>query len=830
MSVLLQDVRYALRAFARRPGFSLIVVGTLALGIGSNVAIFGVANAVLFQPLPYDHPEELALVWTKLTNQPRALVSGPDFLDYRKETRLFEGFAGAVALNGALTGDGQAEEITAAYSTANLFDILGVTPMVGRNFEAADEAPIDPKVFTDPNAELPPGHMLLSYGLWRRRFGADSAVVGKTIQIDGASSVVVGVLPPSFRIYLPEDAGMPTNIDVWGVLPSNFSQAARDAAWLTVVTRLKDGVTMEQAQGEMDALAARLRERYQHHADGNMQIAVNSMHQDVVAHSRPVLLALLGAVGFVLLIACANVANLLLVRATTRQREIAVRAALGSGRWRIIRQMLTESALLAVAGSVVGVLLAWWGGRVLIAMRPTTMARFEEFAIDGQVLLFTAGVTALAALLFGLAPALRAVGSRLADALRDRISDAGGVRGNKLRTALVITEVGLSLVLLVGTGLMLRTFAKLRAVDPGFDSEGVLTFTVPVPMFKYRDPIVRTDILNRIQTRIEALPGVKAVGATSLLPLAGGDQYGIGAYGVVGSTEEEWRSNKADYRAVMPGYVETMGIQLVAGRAIERGDNVTGALDVALIAERLAHRLWPEGQAVGKELRIERFNIEQMGLERVPLQVVGVVRDVHSQSLAEAGRETIYYPYRFFPWFPLSFTVRSTAGAVTGLVEPIRHEIEAVDPDIPLSKIRLMGDYVDDAEAQTRFAMTLIGVFAALALVLASVGLYGVIAYSVRQRTREIGVRVAFGASNTSVIQLVVRQGMLLALSGLAAGLAGAFVATRLVSSLFYGVSAADPTTFIVVALLLAGVALVASYLPARRATQINPVEALRDE
>ena len=830
MSVLLQDVRYALRSFARRPGFTLVVVATLALGIGSNVAIFGVANAVLFQPLPYEDPEELALVWTQITNQPRALVSGPDFIDYRNETKLFEGFAGVVALNGALTGDGRAEEITAAWATANMFDILGVSPLIGRNFEPADEVPMDPAVFSDPNAELPPGHVLLSHGLWRRRFGADPGVVGQTIYIDGGASIVIGVLPPTFQIYLPEDAGMPTDIDVWGVIPSNFAEASRDAAWLTVVTRVKDGVTMEQAQQEMDALATRLRQQYQHHADGNMRIAVNSMHRDVVEHARPVLLALLGAVGFVLLIACANVANLLLVRATTRQREIAVRAALGSGRWRIVRQMLTESALLAVTGSAVGLLLAWWGGRALIAMRPETLARFEEFAIDGTVLLFTVGATAVAALLFGLAPALRAVGSNLIDGLRDRGSDAGGVRGNKLRTALVVSEVALSLVLLIGTGLMFRSFAKLQSVDPGFEPAGVLTFTVPVPMFKYRDPVVRTDMFTRIQSRIAQLPGVETVGAVSLLPLAGGDQYAIGSYGVTGSTEEEWRSNRADYRAVLPGYLKTMGIRIVAGRAIEPADNNPDALDVAVIDERLAERLWPDGEAIGKELQLERFDFESFGMVRVPVQVVGVARNVRAQSLASEGRETVYYPYRFFPWFPLSFTVRAPAGVVTGLVAPIRREIEAVDPEIPLSKIQVMDEYLVEARAPTQFALTLIGLFAALALILASVGLYGVITYSVRQRTREIGVRMAYGAPEASVVRLVVGQGLLLTVGGLAVGLAGALVATRLVSSLFYGVSAADPITFVAVSLLLLAVALVASYLPARRATRIDVVEALRDE
>jgi len=349
-------------------------------------------------------------------------------------------------------------------------------------------------------------------------------------------------------------------------------------------------------------------------------------------------------------------------------------------------------------------------------------------------------------------------------------------------------------------------------------------------MFKYRDPIVRTDIFTRIRSQIAQLPGVETVGATSLLPLAGGDQYAIGGYGVSGSTEEEWRSNRADYRAVLPGYLETMGVSMVAGRTIEPADNNPDALDVVVIDERLAQRLWPDEEAIGKELQLERFDFESFGLKRVPLQVVGVARNVRAQSLASEGRETVYYPYRFFPWFPLSFTVRAPAGVVTSLVAPIRREIEVVDPDIPLSKIRVMDEYLADARAPTQFALTLIGLFAALALVLASVGLYGVITYSVRQRTREIGVRIAYGAPQASVVRLVVGQGLLLTVSGLAVGLAGALVATRLVSSLFYGVSTADPVTFVAVSFLLLCVALVASYLPARRATRINPVVALRDE
>ena len=526
MTVFFEDVRYALRSFYKRPGFTAAILLTLGLGIGSNVAIFSVANAVLFRPLPYSSPEELVLVWNRLlaTDVPRALVSGPDFLDYRSESTSFEGLAGAFAVAGTLTGEGRAEQVMSAWITPNLFQVLGVAPMLGRDFEVEDEAPVDFELFLDPTADVPPGVVILSYGLWQRRFGSDPGVLGRTVQMDGQGSVIVGVLRPDFRIYLPADAGMPTDIDTWRVIPSNLAaDFPRDAGWLTVVARLQTGITPERAQQEMDALALRLREQYQDHANTNMHIVVNSMHRDVVDHARPVLLALLIAAGFVLLIACSNVANLLLVRATSRGREIAVRAALGGGRGRIIRQMLTESGVLATAGALLGLLLAWWGIRVLVAMRPGSLPRLESVEIDGTVLLFTAGAAVLAALVFGAAPALRAASTDLADALKERGSETGGIRGNKLRTALVVSEVGLSMVLLIGAGLMVRSFAKLQQVEPGFESENVVTFSVPLPMFKYPQPDARADFVNRLRGRLENLPAVEEVGGVTPLPLAGGD-------------------------------------------------------------------------------------------------------------------------------------------------------------------------------------------------------------------------------------------------------------------------------------------------------------------
>lgn len=828
---LLADLRYTLRSFARRPLFTGVLVLTLALGIGSNVAIFSVANAVLFRSLPYADPEELALIWTRLpsTNVARSLVSGPDFRDYQDQTTVFEGLAGAMAVAGTITGDGPAEQIMVAYTTPNLFELLGTPPLMGRSFEEGDAFAVDPQAFGAPNPDLPPGTVILSHGLWGRRFGSDPSIVGRTIQLDGWGSVVVGILPADFRIYLPADTPMPTNIDAWGVLPSNVPDFARDAPWLTVVGRLRDGASLEQAQSELDGVAASLRETYQFHANQNMQIVVNGMHRDVVSHARPAVLALLGAVGFVLLIACANVANLLLVRATSRGREIAVRAALGGGRGRIIRQMLTESAMLAIVGAAVGILLAWWGTRLITALNPGNLPRIENVSIDARVLGFTAGVTALAAIAFGLAPAMRAVSGRLADALKDRGSDSGGARGNRMRTTLVVGEVALSLVLLIGAGLMVRSFAELRRVEPGFDAEGVVTFVAPLPFLQYFTPDVRASFVNELGERLAAIPGVESVGGVTPLPLAGGELYSMGSYGRVGDAPEVYQANRADYKAVLPGYFESMGIELLAGRTLVPSDNQREALPVAVIDENLAERAFGAEDPLGKELMWEWFSEQTFSIERRPIQVVGVVGNVRSQSLAADGRETLYMPYILYPFLPLTFTVR-TAADPASLVPLIRQEVEAMDPNVPISDASTLSSYVTDAMAQTRFMLALIGVFAGLALVLATLGLYGVISYSVRQRTREIGVRVAFGAGNGDVLRLVLRQGVALAGAGILLGLAASLPLSRVVRSLVVGVSPTDPLTFIAIPVLLLGVAALASYVPARRAAAVQVVEALRDE
>ncbi len=828
---VLWDVKYALRSFARRPLFTAVIVLTLALGIGSIVAIFSVANAVLFRPLPFKDPDQLAFVWNRLpsTNVARSLVSGPDFKDYQDQTTQFDAFAGAIALSGTVTGEGPPERITNAYVTWNLLSLLGVQPVLGRTHIAEDAFPIDPKMFGNPNPDLPPGKVVLSYGLWQRRFGGDPSVLGRTIMLDGWGSVVVGVLPPGFRIYLPADAAMPTKIDAWGVLPSNISDFEREAAWLTVVARLKPGVSMDQAQSEMDRVATRLRETYQFHATQKMQITVAGMQRDVVEQARPALLALLGAVGFVLLIACANIANLLLVRASERGREIAVRAAIGSGRGRIVAQMLTESLVLAAAGTVLGLLLAWQGIRVIKALAPANLPRIENVSLDAGAFLFAAVVTVVAALLFGLAPALRAVRGNLADGLRDRGTDTGGARGNKLRTTLVVSEVTLSLVLLIGAGLMLRSFAAIQRVDPGFDSKNAVTFTAPLPFIKYLSSQARATFVNQLGDRLATIPGVEAVGGVTPLPLAGGEQYAVGSYGRIGGSDDEYRANKADYKAVLPGYFEAMKIKLVAGRTLVRADNESEALDVAVVDQKFATRVFGNENPIGAQILLDHFNEKTFSLERLPVTIVGVVTNVRSASLAEEGRETVYHPYVFQSFLPLTFVLR-TAGAPDGLMPQIRAEVAALDRDVPVADLATLTSWVTEAMAPTRFLLALTSTFAGLALVLAVLGLYGVVAYSVRQRTREIGVRVALGASDRDVRRLILGHGLVVTAVGIVVGLVASIALTRVMTSYLVGVSATDPLTFAGVPVVLLGVAALASYLPARRAASIDPVRALREE
>ncbi len=824
MNALLQDLRYGARRLARSPGFTAVAALTLALGIGANTAIFSVVDAVLLRPMPYGDPERLVLVWDRMERSAieRAPVSAPDLADFR---RLAKGFAGFAATNNvsevALTGDGPPEQIKVANVTGNFFDVLGVAPRLGRGFEPADDAPIPPEAFSGLPEAFPSTAMLLTDGLWRRRFGGDPAVVGKAVWLNGQPMTVVGVLPPGYELLMPPDAGMPTDVDAYSPLRIDLASGPRDNQWLRVIARLAPGTTLAAAQAEMDSIAARHREEHAFHANMGIDVEVRPMRGDVVHHVRPALVALLGAVGFVLLIACANVANLLLARSAVRRREMAVRAALGAGRGRLFRQVLSEGVLLAVPAALLGLGLAWIGVRLLLALRPPDLPRLDEVGLDPRVLAFTLAAAVAAALLATLAPALSASLERPGSALAERGGDGLGGGGRlRLRGVLVVTEVALSLVLLIGAGLMLRSFLELARVRPGFDPAGALTYKLSLPFPDYPNPEARTRFFQKLEERMAAEPGVEAVGAVFPMPLGG--RFWTGPYGRAADPEERWNEQEADFRVITPGYFDALGIRLLAGRALAAGD-LDERRAVAVIDAGLAARLWPDGGAVGERLGIDLFG------EKVLLEVVGMVEPVRHAGITEPPRETIYLPLHFMPWSPMTVAVRTAADPET-LAGPVRAGVRALDPGLPVYALRPLSAYVREALAATRFTLVLAAVFAGLALALAAIGLAGVLAYAVRRRRHEIGVRVALGARPGDVVRLVVGRGLLLVALGIVLGLAAALALSRSLAGLLYGVTATDPATYAALAGLLAAVAVAASWVPAQRAARIDPVTALRAE
>ncbi len=822
MDSLLNDLRYGWRKLMRSPGFTIVAVVTLGLGIGANTAIFSVVDAILLRPLPYDQPDRLVLVWNRMDNSSfkKAPVAAPDVIDYREQARLFEGFAATNNVNEmSLTGDGEPEQIKVAFVTSNFFSVLGAEPFLGRAFTIEDETPIPPQAFQDPNVPIPPGAFIMSHGFWRRRFGGDPKVLGRTILINGGPMTVVGIMPRDFELFMPTDAGMPTDIDGWSTLRFDLSTGQRDNQWLRVIARLKPGVAIESAQAEMDAIAARQREQFQFHANMGIHISVVPMHGDVVGHVRPILIALFGAVGFVLLIACANVANLLLARAATRGREMAIRSALGAARSRILRQVLTEGVLLAILGGAAGLLLARLGVGLLLALRPADLPRVDAIGIDFTVLAFTLGATFVAALLFGLAPAFDSSGTETSEALNERGADSG--RGKlQLRSALVVGEVALSLVLLIGAGLMLRSFVALQSVQPGFNPQGVLTYNISLPFFSYRTPPERVQFFQRMEERVAALPGVEAVGGIFPVPLGG--RFWTGPYGMPGTDPETWSDKEANFRVVTPDFFEAFGARLLSGRTLTRADIEEGR-NVVVVDNLMAQRSWPNESAVGEQLGIDLFGQEHF------LEVVGVVEHMRHESLMEDSRETVYFPHHLFPFTQMTLAVR-TATDPRSLLRPIVGQVREMDANLPVYNVKTMEEYLSDAMASTRFTMILIAIFAGVALVLASVGLYGVISYSVRQRTQEIGIRMAFGAEQSDILRLVVGRGMLLIMIGVGLGLAGSLGLTRVLASLLYGVAATDPVTYVGISGLLVAIALLACLVPAQRATRVDPMNSLRAE
>ncbi|MBV8859443.1 MAG: ABC transporter permease [Acidobacteria bacterium] len=812
---LWQDVRYGLRTFRKKPGFTLVAVLTLALGIGANAAIFSVVNGVLLKSLPFPDPERLVAL-NETTESGRATaVAFPDYLDWRAGQSVFEELAARMPAGGVLTGDGEPERVTGRLVTASFFKTLGVTPAAGRFFTEGEDRPGGGRV------------MVLGHGLWQRRYGGDPEVVGRTVLYNGESWTVAGVMPPQFDFYGENNLNNEFFIPL-GHLYDQQWMNDRDSHVVMVTARLKPGVSLEQARAQLGALAARLAEQFPASNRGE-GARLSSFLDDYVGAARPALLMLMAAVGAVLLIACANVANLLLVRAAGRRKEIALRVALGAGRGRVVRQLLTESLLLALAGGATGLLFAWWGVGALLRLAPDVLPRAESISLDGRALGFTFALTLLTGVAFGVVPALQTSKADLNDAMK-----SGGVRGGTggrwLRSGLVVTEVALSLVLLVGAGLLLRSFWQLMRVEPGFEARDVLTLRLRLPDAKYTDVEKSVVFLKEVKRRVEALQGVRRVSLATGFPFGRASEHG---YLLEGRPEPRQPSERPDayVQWVSPEFHQTLGIPLLAGRYIEERD-AADSPPVALVDDDFVRRNFPGGSprdALGKRVRFG-------GDEEPWCEIVGVVGHARQNGLDEEGRPGIYRPWtQIRPDLAAGYTramdlIVKTSIEPTRLVEPIRGEVQALDRDQPLGNVRTLASLVEQTIAPRRFSMTLAAVFAFVALVLGAVGLYGVLSYTVAQRAREIGIRMALGAQRKDVHRLVIAQGMALALGGVAAGVAASLALTRLMSGLLFGVSATDAPTFVLITLLLLLVALVACYLPARRASKVDPLIALRYE
>jgi putative ABC transport system permease protein len=817
MQNLLQDVRYGLRMMFKRPGFTAAAIISLALGIGATTTIFSVVNAVLLRSLPYVDADRLVVLWetnaqqiaAMMKIQDHSLVAPGNFTDWAQQGNAFEGMAAARSLSYNWTGSDRPERVLGASVTPNLFSVLGVRPVLGRAFLPED-------------AEAGRGRVVvLSQGLWQRRFGADPNVLGRTLTLNNESFSVVGVMP--------QECQYPENAELWalakGGIPEAPGAATPNAAtlrtnhYLVVIARLKPGATLAQAQAEMNTISSRLQQQYPD-TNNAMGSRVVSMHEELVGDIRPLLLILLGVVGFVLLIACANVANLLLARSISRQRELSLRTALGASRARIVRQLMTESLLLGLIGGGLGLFLSYWGVRLLVAFSPADIPRVEEVSVDGQALLWTVTFSLLAGLLAGLAPALQTSQPNMGEVLKESGRSANaGVRHQRMRGLLVVAEVALTLLLLTGAGLLLKSFMRLQNVDPGFDPQNVLTMRIALPGYRYSGEEQFAKFSAELLARVKNVPGVAAAALSTALPLS--QVESAMSFRVDGRPGPPPGSEPiANWRSVSPDYFRALGTPLLSGRAFTERD-VKDAPGVVIVNESMARSAFPGGDALGQRLIV--------GMDSKPREIIGVVGDVRHSALKEEPKPELYVPYLQAPKGAFTLAVRTTVEPES-LTASVTNAVQSVDKDQPVYNVKTLEQFRSASLAQSRFNAYALSIFAAIALVMAAVGIYGVMAYSVTQRTREMGIRIALGAQPGDVLRLVVRQGMVLALLGIVVGLAASLALTRVMSGLLYGVAATDLLTFVTVSAALALIALTATYLPARRATRVDPMIALRYE
>ncbi len=803
METFFKDLRYGVRSLLKQPAFTLVAVITLALGIGGNSAMFSVVNAVLLRPLQY--PESDRIVVLEGVNPPKGItqsnMSIPDFADWQSQNQVFEHIAGFIAGGVLLNNGDETERVHGTAVTADFFSLFRTPSLHGRTLQADDAQP-----GREPVA-------VLSYGLWQRRFGADLNAVGSRVMVSGKSTTIVGVMPPGYDY--------PVQSEIWAPLQLDPAKEARDNRFMSVIARLRPGATVSQAQTQMDTINQRLAQSYNETNKG-WSVRVMKLQERLVGDVRLSLLVLLGAVVFVLLIACANIANLLLARATARHREIAVRTALGASRGRIIRQLLTESLLLSFLGGALGLMFSVWLTKLLIAISPPNSPRFDEIRPDARVLIFTITLTVVTGLAFGLAPALQASRSDLTKGLKEGVrGNAGGARSNRLRGLLMIAEIAISFMLLVGAGLMIKSFLLLRDVRSGFKTDNLLTMRVGVPPGRYRENEARVQFFQQAINRLQSLPGVQSAGMVLSLPL-GGDTFNVWrGYIREGRPATPEESDNAAYLATTPDYFRALQVPLIAGRAFTDRDT-DNTTKVVIVNETMARRLWPGQSPIGKHLTIWRD-------EKFPREIVGVVGET-KRSLDNDPSQQMYVPYaQDASWSSMSFVIR-TSGDPASTSPAVRNEIRSLDKGAPVFNVRTMNDLLAISVAPRRTPMLMLSAFAATALLLAMIGIYGVTSYYVTQRTQEIGIRMALGAQMSDVLKLVLKGGMALATIGIAAGLAGAFALTRWMTSLLFGVKPTDGLTFIAVAISVLAAASLACYLPARRASKVDPLVALRYE